>query len=67
MVFVPMAHPACSHAIQVRAATPVVPIHAVRALRKAIHKRQGAGYHARPMTGIFITDIESAINYWRQQ
>ncbi len=27
----------------------------------------GPGYHARLMTGIHITDIESAINYWRDR
>ena len=45
----------------------MVPIRGVRALPKATLDRQGAGYDARPMTGIFITDIESAINHWRQR
>ncbi len=28
-------------------------------------RQPGAGYDAGPMAGIHITDIESAINYWR--
>ena len=45
----------------------MVLIRVVRALRKATLKRHEAHYHVRPMTGIFITDIESAINHWRQK
>jgi uncharacterized protein len=29
--------------------------------------RPVAGYHQAPMAGIHISDIESAINYWRQR
>jgi len=44
-----------------------VPTPGARVLPGATGKSRWRGYDARPMTGIFITDIESAINHWRQQ
>ena len=45
----------------------MVPTHGARVLPKAISEKRLRGYDAGLMTDICITDIESAVNYWRQK
>ena len=46
---------------------PAVPTPGARVLPRATSDLNRRGYDAGPMTDICITDLESAINYWRQK